>query len=455
MVLEFGQAIMFLQNMYKDYLDDTPWDLDFEVDLSRCDKALTPQEHYFLANELKRAAVKFDTLCVNANTFKKEMEENLAYHAGIAKAFDYRMSFADTALAFDDLAAVAKSFHQRVNFKLTHVLWLAALQTIAKTDGTLLKQIAEKAGLQVPEAEELTFEKEAGRAFAAAYDKMLGCEEGKEKLPVRESVEKEIGLYETNLAALVNGFKSLQGGVRMDEKIARLNEMIRESKRIVFFGGAGVSTESGIPDFRSTDGLYNQTYQYPPEMIVSHTFYEDCPEEFFDFYKNRMLFLDAKPNAAHLKLAELERAGKLTAVITQNIDGLHQAAGSKTVMELHGSVLRNYCEDCNKFFDVNYVKNSKGVPVCDKCGGRVKPDVVLYEENLNMDIMEASVNYISQADMLIIGGTSLVVYPAAGLIRYYRGNKLVLVNKSETSADRGANLVIHDSIGKVFSQIVL
>jgi NAD-dependent deacetylase len=241
----------------------------------------------------------------------------------------------------------------------------------------------------------------------------------------------------------------------MDEKIARLNEMIRESKRIVFFGGAGVSTESGIPDFRSTDGLYNQTYQYPPEMIVSHTFYEDCPEEFFDFYKNRMLFLDAKPNAAHLKLAELERAGKLTAVITQNIDGLHQAAGSKTVMELHGSVLRNYCEDCNKFFDVNYVKNSKGVPVCDKCGGRVKPDVVLYEENLDMDIMEASVNYISQADMLIIGGTSLVVYPAAGLIRYYRGNKLVLVNKSETSADRGANLVIHDSIGKVFSQIVL
>ena len=241
----------------------------------------------------------------------------------------------------------------------------------------------------------------------------------------------------------------------MDEKIARLNEMIRESKRIVFFGGAGVSTESGIPDFRSTDGLYNQTYQYPPEMIVSHTFYEDCPEEFFGFYKNRMLFLDAKPNAAHLKLAELERAGKLTAVITQNIDGLHQAAGSKTVMELHGSVLRNYCEDCNKFFDVNYVKNSKGVPVCDKCGGRVKPDVVLYEENLDMDIMEASVNYISQADMLIIGGTSLVVYPAAGLIRYYRGKKLVLVNKSETSADRGANLVIHDSIGKVFSQIVL
>ena len=241
----------------------------------------------------------------------------------------------------------------------------------------------------------------------------------------------------------------------MDEKIAKLNEMIRESKRIVFFGGAGVSTESGIPDFRSTDGLYNQTYQYPPEMIVSHTFYEEFPEEFFDFYKNRMLFLDAKPNAAHLKLAELEQAGKLTAVITQNINGLHQAAGSKNVLELHGSVLRNYCEECNKFFDVSYVKNSKGVPVCDKCGGRVKPDVVLYEENLNMDILEASVNHISQADMLIIGGTSLVVYPAAGLIRYYRGNKLVLVNKSETSADRQANLVIHDSIGKVFGRITV
>ena len=206
MVLEFGQAIMFLQNMYKDYLDDTPWDLDFEVDLSRCDKALTPQEHYFLANELKRAAVKFDTLCVNAGTFKKEMKENLAYHAGIAKAFDYRMSFADTSPAFDDLEAVAKSFNQRVNFKLTHVLWLAALQTIAGTDSALLKQIAEKAGLQVPALEELTFEQEAGRAFAAAYGKILGSEEGKEKLPVREAVEKEIGLYEENLAALVNKY---------------------------------------------------------------------------------------------------------------------------------------------------------------------------------------------------------------------------------------------------------
>ena len=206
MVLEFGQAIMFLQNMYKDYLDDTPWDLDFEVDLSRCEKALTPQEHYFLANELKRAAVKFDTLCVNAGTFRKEMEENLAYHAGIAKAFDYRMSFGDAAPAFDDLAAVAKNFNQRVNFKLTHVLWLAALQTIAKTDPALLKQIAERAGLEVPSAEELSFASEKGIAFAAAYDKILGSEEGKEKLPVKEAVEKEKTLYEDNLTALVNGY---------------------------------------------------------------------------------------------------------------------------------------------------------------------------------------------------------------------------------------------------------
>ena len=238
-------------------------------------------------------------------------------------------------------------------------------------------------------------------------------------------------------------------------KYEQLQEWVTQARKIVFFGGAGVSTESGIPDFRSVDGLYNQKYDYPPEQMLSHTFFMRHPEEFFRFYRDKMLPLEAKPNAAHLKLAEWEKAGKMTGVVTQNIDGLHQAAGSKTVMELHGSVLRNYCEDCNKFFDVNYVKNSKGVPVCDKCGGRVKPDVVLYEENLNMDILEASVNYISQADMLIIGGTSLVVYPAAGLIRYYRGNKLVLVNKSETSADRGANLVIHDSIGKVFSQIIV
>ena len=206
MVLEFGQAIMFLQNMYKDYLDDTPWDLDFEVDLSRCDKALTPQEHYFLANELKRAAVKFDTLCVNASAAKEELKKNLAYHAGIAKAFDYRMSFAETTQAFDDLAAVAKEFNQRVNFKLTHLLWLAALQTVAKTDGALMAQVAERAGLPVPAAEALVPASDTGMAFAAAYGKILGEAEGKDRLPVKEAVEKEIGLYEANLAALVNSY---------------------------------------------------------------------------------------------------------------------------------------------------------------------------------------------------------------------------------------------------------
>lgn len=239
----------------------------------------------------------------------------------------------------------------------------------------------------------------------------------------------------------------------MQDEIMKFVEMVEGSDNIVFFGGAGVSTESGIPDFRSVDGLYNQTYKYPPETIISHTFYEERPEEFFEFYKDRMLFLDAKPNMAHLKLAELERRGKLKAVITQNIDGLHQAAGSRNVLELHGSVLRNYCEKCGKFFDVGYVKNAKGVPHCDACGGRVKPDVVLYEEGLDMDTMEAALNYISRADMLIIGGTSLVVYPAAGLVRYYRGKKLVLINKSSTSMDRLANLVIHESIGKVFGAI--
>ncbi len=206
MVLEFGQAIMFLQNMYKDYLDDTPWDLDFEVDLSRCDKPLTPQEHYFLANELKRAAVKFDTMCVDAKTFQKELEKNLAYHAGIAKAFDYRMSFADTPRAFEDLAAVAKEFNQRVNFKLTHLLWLAALRTIAKTDAALMEQIAERADLKVPAPEELDFAQETGIAFAEAYSKILGDADGKEKLPVKEAVEKEKGLYEENLADLVNKY---------------------------------------------------------------------------------------------------------------------------------------------------------------------------------------------------------------------------------------------------------
>jgi len=241
----------------------------------------------------------------------------------------------------------------------------------------------------------------------------------------------------------------------LQAKIERFVQMVRESDNIVFFGGAGVSTESGIPDFRSVDGIYNQKYKYPPEMIISHTFYEERPEEFFRFYRDRMLYLDAKPNAAHLKLAELERAGKLKAVITQNIDGLHQAAGSKNVLELHGSVLRNYCEQCHKFFPVEYIAGGEGVPRCDKCGERVKPDVVLYEEGLDMDIMEAAVNYISRADMLIIGGTSLVVYPAAGLVNYYRGHKLVLVNKSATSMDGRADLVIGEAIGKVFSQIIL
>ncbi|MGI6263810.1 MAG: NAD-dependent protein deacylase [Succiniclasticum sp.] len=239
----------------------------------------------------------------------------------------------------------------------------------------------------------------------------------------------------------------------MDAKIAQLKQWVDEAQRIVFFGGAGVSTESGIPDFRSTDGLYNQQYKYPPEVIVSHTFYEERPEEFFEFYKSRMLYLDAKPNAAHRKLAEWEQQGKLTAVITQNIDGLHQAAGSKNVLELHGSVLRNYCENCGKSFDVQYVKNAPGVPVCDACGGRVKPDVVLYEENLDYDVLQAAVNYISNADMLIIGGTSLVVYPAAGLIRYYQGNRLVLVNKSATSMDNQADLIIREPIGAVFAQL--
>lgn len=238
----------------------------------------------------------------------------------------------------------------------------------------------------------------------------------------------------------------------MNEKIEKLQKMIDESKRIVFFGGAGVSTESGIPDFRSVDGLYNQKYDYPPETILSHTFYVKRPEEFFRFYRDKMLFTDAKPNAAHIALAKLEEAGKLTAVVTQNIDGLHQSAGSKKVLELHGSVLRNYCEKCHKFYDINAIIESSGVPACE-CGGRIKPDVVLYEEGLDQNTLSESVRVISEADMLIIGGTSLAVYPAAGLIDYYRGNKLVLINKTQTARDTMADLVITDSIGEVFSQI--
>ena len=236
-------------------------------------------------------------------------------------------------------------------------------------------------------------------------------------------------------------------------EIETLQKWIDESNRIVFFGGAGVSTESGVPDFRSVDGLYNQKYDYPPEEILSHTFYRRKPEEFYRFYRDKMIYTDALPNKAHLKLAELEEKGKLTAVVTQNIDGLHQAAGSKKVYELHGSVLRNYCENCGKFFDINYIIESDGVPKCDKCNGPIKPDVVLYEEGLDSNTMNGALNAISNADMLIIGGTSLNVYPAAGLIDYYRGNRLVLINMSKTPMDYKADLVIYDKIGKVLSQI--
>lgn len=237
--------------------------------------------------------------------------------------------------------------------------------------------------------------------------------------------------------------------------IDQFTDMVQHSNNIVFFGGAGVSTESGIPDFRSVDGLYNQKYQYPPEHILSHTFYRENPEEFYRFYRDKMLCLDAKPNMAHIKLAELEKAGKLKAIITQNIDGLHQKAGSKNVLELHGSVHRNFCEHCHKFFDAEYILHSTGVPKCDACGGPIKPDVVLYEEGLDNDVIEQALYYISHADMLIIGGTSLVVYPAAGLVRYYNGHKLVLINKSSTDMDSSADLVIKEPIGQVFSHITV
>ncbi len=235
--------------------------------------------------------------------------------------------------------------------------------------------------------------------------------------------------------------------------IEKLQTMITESNNIIFFGGAGVSTESGIPDFRSVDGLYNQKYDYPPETILSHSFYMSRTEEFYRFYHDKMLCLDAQPNAAHRKLAELEQAGKLKAVITQNIDGLHQMAGSREVMELHGSVHRNYCRKCAKEFDAQYMKEHTGVPLCDACGGDIKPDVVLYEEGLDAQTMQKSISYIARADVLIIGGTSLAVYPAAGLIDYYNGNKLVLINKSPTPMDRRADLLIQGSIGEVLGQI--
>lgn len=232
-----------------------------------------------------------------------------------------------------------------------------------------------------------------------------------------------------------------------------LQQIIDDSENIVFFGGAGVSTESGIPDFRSVDGLYNQKYDYPPEEILSHTFFCNHTEYFYNFYRDKLICTDAEPNPAHLKLAELEKACKLSAVVTQNIDGLHQKAGSKTVFELHGSTLRNYCTKCGKFFDVDYIADSKGVPKCDKCGGLVKPDVVLYEEGLDNNTVNGAVNAISNADCLIVAGTSLTVYPAAGFIRYFRGKYFVLINRDETAADSSANLVIHDSVGKVLSEI--
>ena len=235
-------------------------------------------------------------------------------------------------------------------------------------------------------------------------------------------------------------------------QLEQLQEWVRESNNIVFFGGAGVSTESGIPDFRSVDGLYHQQYDYPPETILSHTFYRQKPEEFYRFYRAKMLCLDAKPNAAHRKLAQWEQEGKLKAVVTQNIDGLHQAAGSKVVLELHGSVLRNYCERCRASYDAEYILHSEGVPACT-CGGSIKPDVVLYEEGLDQKTLSDAVHYISEADVLIVGGTSLAVYPAAGLLDYYRGNKLVLVNKTPTPRDSVADLVVQGSIGEIFAQL--
>lgn len=233
-----------------------------------------------------------------------------------------------------------------------------------------------------------------------------------------------------------------------------LQEIVDGSERIVFFGGAGVSTESGIPDFRSVDGLYNQKYDYPPEQILSHTFFMNKPEEFYRFYRDKMLCLDAKPNKAHLKLAELEEKGKLTAVITQNIDGLHRAAGSKNVLELHGSVLRNYCQKCGKFYTAEDILHSSGVPKCE-CGGTIKPDVVLYEEGLDNNVMTDAVYQISTCDTLIIAGTSLTVYPAAGMVRYFKGENLVLINRDPTPMDDMCTLVIHDKVGEVLSQITV
>lgn len=241
----------------------------------------------------------------------------------------------------------------------------------------------------------------------------------------------------------------------LERKISLLKSYIDKAKKIVFFGGAGVSTESGVPDFRSKDGLYNQKYKYPPEMILSHSFYLNNKEEFYRFYYDKILIEGIKPNKAHLKLAEMERKGKISSIITQNIDGLHQMAGSKKVLELHGSIHRNYCTNCKAFYDAKYMILHKGdiVPKCEKCGGDIKPDVVLYEEGLDNKIIEETVKEISEANLLIVGGTSLVVYPAAGFLDFFNGNKLVLINKSKTNRDTEADLIINDSIGKVFDNI--
>ena len=239
----------------------------------------------------------------------------------------------------------------------------------------------------------------------------------------------------------------------MEENILKFKEIVDSSNNIVFFGGAGVSTESGIPDFRSEDGLYHQKYDYPPEEMLSHTFFVSHTDDFFKFYKDKLNCLKYEPNITHIKLAELEKEGKLKAVVTQNIDGLHQKAGSKVVYELHGSIYRNYCTKCHKFFDAEYVFSSEGNPKCDECGSLIKPDVVLYEEGLDDATVEGAINAIASADTLIIGGTSLVVYPASGLIRYFKGKNLILINKGETPYDGRADLVIHDSLGKVFSSI--
>lgn len=238
----------------------------------------------------------------------------------------------------------------------------------------------------------------------------------------------------------------------MEKKIQQFKEWVESSNNIVFFGGAGVSTESGIPDFRSEDGLYRQKYDYPPETILSNTFYMRMPKEFYKFYRDKLIYEDAKPSTTHLALARLEQQGKLRAIVTQNIDGLHQMAGSKNVIEIHGTIYKNHCMQCNKFYGIEAVRDCEDIPKCE-CGGRIKPDVVLYEESLNMEDVNRAVDYIADADVLIVGGTSLGVFPAAGLIDYYKGNKLILINKSQTQYDKRANLLIHDALGKVFGAL--